>query len=185
MRVIHGSREYDGSPCVLAMGMFDGMHIGHRALIAAAAEEARRLGLSLAVLTYDKHPAEVLRPESAPPRLMTNEEKLAAMEACGVDVLLMLPFTRELAAVAPEDFLRTLCGRLHPAVLAAGYNHTFGARGSGNAALLTRMQEELGYRALILPGVTSGGDTVSSTRIRELLAQGRSEEADRLLGREQ
>ncbi len=180
MKTASSFAQYDGGPCAAAIGMFDGLHAGHRALIARAEEEARGLGAPLVVVTYETHPLSVLRPEIAPKPLMTVEEKLDALERLGVDWAIVCPFTRELAATPAEAFLRDLCKGLSPRVLCAGYNHTFGQGGRGDAALIQRMAGELGYRAVILPPVEKDGAPVSSSRIRALLAAGETEAARRL-----
>ena len=174
---------YDAGPCVAAIGMFDGLHAGHRALLQRAAQEAQALGVPLTAVTYERHPLSVLRPEIAPKPLMTLEEKLAGLEASGVDAAIVCPFTAELAATPAEDFLRALCAGLAPRALCVGYNHTFGRGGKGNAALIERMSGELGYRAVILPPVERDGAPVSSSRIRALLAAGDEAAARRLLAK--
>ncbi len=181
MLLLHDLEGYDGAPCALAMGVFDGMHIGHRRLILSAVRKARSDGLKSVVLTYDRHPMEVFDPGHAPSMLMTNEEKIASIEKTGADVLIMLHFDMELASVLAEEYLAEICAHLHPAYIAVGFNHTFGLGGKGNAKLLIRDQKKYGYTALILDKVEYGNECVSSTRIRRLLSEGKAEEAFKLM----
>lgn len=182
MVILSDASCYDGTPCVVAMGMFDGLHRGHRALIGAAAGEAARLHAPLVVYTYAQHPLTVLRPALAPRPLMSLAEKASVLSTLGVDVVIHTDFTLALAKTPPLAFLQTLCEQLHPLVLAVGYNHTFGALGQGNADLIALASHQLGYQPLILPPVQWEGAPVSSSRIRKLLAEGKQDEADILLG---
>lgn len=184
MQILTHESQFTGTACALALGMFDGVHIGHQMLIRTAVSLARQSGVPCVVDTFDVHPLQVLCPERAPKQLLTNEQRAARIGNLGADVLIMRPFTREYAAQPPEDFLRNLCGSLHPAYIVVGFNYTFGSRGAGNAALLRDMAEELGYRLTVLEPVRSEGETVSSTRIRAMLADGDVSGAERLLGRE-
>jgi len=181
--ILNCAAQYRGAPCVVAMGMFDGMHMGHMALIGCAREEALRLGAPLVIYTYAEHPLRVLRPDIAPQALMRAQEKARLMEKAGADAVVMNHFTPETAKTPARVFLKELCASLRPLAIAAGFNHSFGHRGEGNAELLREMQAELGYRALILEPVVQDGGPVSSSRIRKLLQEGKFEEAERLLGR--
>ena len=183
MEILASAAEYRGTRCVVAMGMFDGMHMGHRALIGRAREEALRLGAPLVVYTYAEHPLQVLRPEIAPKPLTTAQEKAQLLQELGADAVIMNRFTLETARTPARDFLRDLCSALHPLVIAAGFNHSFGFKGEGDAALLREMATELDYTALILEPVELEGGPVSSSRIRKLLQEGRVREAERLLGK--
>lgn len=185
MQVLENAGQYRGARCAVAMGMFDGMHMGHRALIERTRQAAARYGAPLVVYTYAEHPLNVLRPQSVPKALMRAEEKTQLMAEMGVDTVILNRFTPQIAATPAPDFLRHMCLCLHPVVIAAGFNHTFGYRGEGNAALLQEMATELGYEALILEPVVADGGPVSSSRIRKLLQEGKFQEAERLLGREQ
>ena len=184
MVILSSAEEYRGEPCAVAMGMFDGMHMGHRALIARAREEALRLGAPLVIYTYAEHPLRVLRPDIAPQALMGAQEKARLMQEAGADAVIMNRFTPEAARTPARDFLRELCSALRPVAIAAGFNHSFGYKGEGNAELLREMAGELGYKALILEPVVLDGSPVSSSRIRKLLEEGKFREAERLMGRE-
>ena len=181
MTVLTEMSQYTGSGSAVALGMFDGVHIGHQALIRAAAEHARAMGLDCVVCTFDINPLELLAPERAPKRILSPDENLDKFEQLGADYALVTHFTRAYAAQPPEDFLRDLVRGLRARVIVTGVNYTFGARGSGNAALLRSLQERYGYTADIIPPVMDEEGMVSSTRIRRMLAAGDSARAEALL----
>ena len=170
-------------PRVVALGTFDGVHRGHQELIRQGRALAEKTGAALRVVTFDRHPLEVLRPDSAPQLLQTAAEQKSTMEALGVDELRVLKFTRETAGTEPEEFLRQLreeCG-IRGAV--AGWNYTFGRKGRGSAELLREDGTEHGYEVLIVPPVTTdSGEVISSTAIREKLLAGDLEGANEMLG---
>lgn len=181
MKIYAHEDQFTGEACVLALGMFDGVHMGHRRLIRTAVALAREAGVPAVVDTFAQHPLQVLFPERAPQQLLTNEQRAEKIAALGVDVLVMRPFTREYAAQPPETFLRELCRALMPKHIVVGFNYTFGSKGAGDVQLLEAMAQQLGYRLTVLQPVTEGGETVSSTRIRRLLAGGDVAAAQRLL----
>lgn len=166
---------------VVVLGMFDGVHLGHRALLEKGRELADRKGIPLAVCTFLQHPLEVIAPDRAPKLLNTADERAALMEALGVDILVTRPFCTEVMNTLPEDYLRELEERFHPSDVICGYNHTFGKRGAGTPELLKAMGPELGYRAWIIPKITLGGDEVSSTAVRALLSVGNVSRAREML----
>lgn len=170
-------------PCVLVLGMFDGVHMGHRQLISTAMGFSRRDGLPLTVCTFSKHPLQVLYPQKAPKLLSTLAERAQAMALLHVDKLCVLPFTSAVASETPEEFLTSLHRTFQPRHVVAGFNYTFGVRGEGNGDTLKAAQERFGFLVHVVPPVMEGGEPVSSTRIRGLLAQGRIESANRLMGR--
>ncbi len=182
MQILKDEREFDGQTCAVALGMFDGVHLGHRRLIETTVALARADGIPSAVDTFETHPLRVLCPERAPAQLLTNEQRARRMAALGVDVLVMRPFTLAYAAQPPELFLERLCETLRPRHIVVGYNYTFGRKGGGDAALLERLSGRFDYRLTVIDPVTVGGEPVSSTRIRRLLAEGRRAEAEALLG---
>ena len=182
MRVWTSEEEFDLPASVAALGTFDGVHLGHQALICRAMELSRELGAASVVCTFDRHPLSVLCPERAPRELMGLEEKLHKFEALGVDGVLVKPFTREFAAMEPERYLEVLVDKLRARGIVAGFNYSFGAMGRGDAALIEREAARLGYRAEIVEAVRDGADTVSSTLIRALQERGDAERARRLLG---
>ena len=170
------------SPCVLVLGMFDGVHRGHQALLERGRAVAAEKGVPLTVCTFEPHPLEVLRPEAAPPRLTTPMERARRMAECGVDVLCVRTFTAALAASEPEAFLDEMTRVFRPVHVICGYNFSFGHRGRGDGALLTAYAAAHGFTAEVIPAVTIGGEPVSSTRIRLLVQEGRVSDAARLLG---
>lgn len=169
-------------PCVLVLGMFDGVHRGHQALLMAGVELAEASGLPLNVCTFEPHPMQVLRPERTLPLLTTLTERARLMAEFGVDHLCILSFSRETAAQSPEDFMAAMLRDYQPRHVVCGFNFTFGHRGMGNGESLRAYGAEHGFDVTIVPEVVLGGETVSSTRIRGLLAEGRIHEATRLLG---
>ena len=181
MRTIYAEGDFTGARAVAALGMFDGVHIGHQALIRRAVALARELGAESVVCTFDRHPLSVLRPDRAPVPLLSLEENLEKFRRLGADWALVKPFTPEYGATPPEAFLRTLVRDLRVTALVAGENYTFGAGGRGDAALIRRMAVVLGYRAEIVPPVMDGDVICSSTRIRRLIEAGETEHAKRLL----
>ncbi len=180
MRWIHDPDFLE--PCVLVLGMFDGVHLGHRALLSQGLEIAREKGLPLTVCTFEPHPMEVLRPDLAPKRLATRGERAGLMAECGVDVLAEVRFTRSLADREPEAFLEDMRDRFRPVCVVCGYNFTFGRSGRGDGELLSAWSSANGIATRVVPAVCVGGKPVSSTRIRGCLAAGDVSEAARLLG---
>ena len=181
MKVITSESEFTGAASVAALGMFDGVHIGHQALIRDAVALAREMDAQCVVCTFDRHPLSVLCPERAPKPLLTLEENLRKFESLGADVALVKSFTPTFADMPPEDYLRALARDLRAKAVVAGENYTFGAGGRGDAAMIRRLSTALGYRAEIIPPVMDGDVMCSSTWIRRLLASGQAEHAARLL----
>ncbi|MBR5345672.1 MAG: bifunctional riboflavin kinase/FAD synthetase [Clostridia bacterium] len=169
-------------PCVLVLGMFDGVHRGHQTLLDKGLEIAEAKGLPLVVCTFEPHPLEVLRPDLAPKRLTTPLERAGLMAQCGADILAELRFTRELADMEPEAFLSEMSDRFHPDTVVCGYNFSFGRGGKGDGEFLQARAKDHGFDAIIVPAVCVAGKAVSSTRIRGCLAAGDVSEAARLLG---
>ena len=170
-----------GGGCVLVLGTFDGVHRGHQALLQAGRALADDHCCPLVVVTFHPHPLDVLFPEKAPPLLTTLQERAAYLAQHGADRLLVMPFTRAVAAETPADFLHRL-EQYHPKAVVAGYNYTFGSRAAGNEATLWAWGAEKDIHIAIVPKVTLEGAGVSSTRIRQLIGQGQMEAAARLLG---
>ncbi len=168
---------------VVGLGNFDGVHLGHRELIQRMVERARQLGGVPAIFTFHPHPLAVLRPESAPPLLLTQEAKETIFAELGVRLVLRIPFEPNFARLSPEEFIReVLWGELGAISVFVGYNYTFGHRGRGGPDTLVQFSRTYGYEANVIPPVEVGGEVVSSTLIRELLMQGRVEEARTYLG---
>lgn len=169
---------------IVAIGMFDGVHAGHRATIRRALELAADRGLTSAVLTFDRHPLSVVAPAHAPHLLTPLEERIRLIAELGPDELILLPFDADLAAMSPAAFCHDLlAGRLHARVVVVGENFNFGAGGAGDAPALRACGLTHGYETEIVRLVTEHGETISSTRIRALLRAGEVEEVREILGR--
>ena len=171
-------------PVFLAVGVFDGVHLGHRAVIERALGDARTAGGSAVVVTFDPHPIRVLRPERAPRLLTSTPHKLRLIRALGVVHLLVVPFDPAFAATPPEDFIRQLTNACLLREICVGHQWSFGKARAGNLDLLNRLGPTLGFDAVGVPAVTIDGEVVSSTLIRHAVESGDLEKAARLLGRE-
>ena len=181
MRIIYDTADFTGLRAVVALGMFDGVHIGHQALIRRTVALAVELKAQSVVCTFDRHPLSVLCPERAPTALLPLSKNLEKFERLGAEWALVQAFTPEYGATDSEVFLRDMVRGLRVAAIVAGENYTFGAKGRGDAALIRGMADALGYRAEIVPPVMDGDVMCSSTRIRQLLQAGETEHARRLL----
>ena len=176
--------KLDHGPIVMAVGSFDGVHKGHQLIIGRAVEKSRKSAGEAWVLTLDPHPLKVLKPDSAPPLITSTQHKLRLIEELGADGCVVMPFTRDLAAVEPEAFLRRLKDGV-PALreLVVGSNWTFGHGGKGNVDLLNRKASELDLEATVVEPVQWKGSTISSTRIRQAVAKGHLHDAEEMMGR--
>jgi len=186
VRVIAGSAELGSPPsrAVVTIGTFDGVHVGHRAIMDTVVQRARALGGSAVVYTFDPHPRTVVSPGRAPGLLTTLEQKLELIAASGVDLTVLEPFTTAFSGTPPEQFVREyLHPRLRPVEVYVGYNFRFGHHREGSRRMLTELGPWLGFAVTIIPEVTIAEEDVSSTRIRAALAQGEVEMAATLLGR--
>ena len=169
--------------CAVAIGNFDGVHLGHQRLFEAARARARRRGQRAAALTFEPHPARVLRPELAPPLLTPLERKLELMDGCGLDAVVVQPFDAAWARTGARTFVeRDLCGHLGAAEVVVGYDFTAGHE-RARADALGEMLRACGIALEVVQPVTAEGLTVSSTKIREFLLEGRADAASLLLGR--
>jgi riboflavin kinase/FMN adenylyltransferase len=169
---------------VLTIGNFDGLHVGHRAIMHTVIERARTLGGESVVYTFEPHPRKVLSPERAPRLLTTLSQKVELLEEMGVDVLIVERFDRDFARVPPERFVAEyIHERIHPCEVYVGYDFHYGRDREGSMRLLTETGPQLGFAVTIIPEVTKDGRDVNSTRIRDLLMEGEVEEAAGLLGR--
>jgi len=170
--------------CVATIGNFDGVHLGHQAVLAALTERARAAGLPSLVITFEPQPMEFFRPEQAPARLTRLREKLEAIRGCGIDRVLLIRFNASFAEVEAHEFVRqVLVGNLGIRHLYVGDDFRFGKGRAGDFALLQAMGEEHGFGVESLDTVSEDGCRVSSTRIREALQQGELLHAARCLGR--
>lgn len=168
-------------PAVVALGMFDGVHLGHRALIGQTVAEANRLGAKPVVFTFSNHPMEVL---GGGVRLLSSiPERDDLLRALGAEEVYSVAFTRELAALSAEQFVNLLLERWDVRALVVGYNYTCGVRGAGTPETLAEIGKTHGFSVLVVPPVLLEGASVSSTRVRESLEQGDVELAQRMLKR--
>ena len=166
---------------VLALGMFDGVHVGHQALLRQAAEAARALDAQTVAFTFTDAPGKLLHlPVTC---LSTPDQRTRWLKAAGADRVDMVDFTQSFADLSPEAFVAYLEARYDVAALAAGFNYTFGKYGAGTAKTLWELGAQHGFQVLIADPVLVDAEPVSSTRIRALVSEGRMEDARRLLGR--
>jgi riboflavin kinase/FMN adenylyltransferase len=173
-----------GHSSVLAVGNFDGIHLGHQAILRAAVERAQTMSAVSTALTFDPSPRKVLRPESAPPRLSTNAQRMEWFSVVGIEAAIVLPFTLELAAVSPEEFVAGILVRdLHVKAVMVGENFRFGHKQAGDVKLLTELGRKYGFEVVIIPPVVFRREVVSSTIIRREVTAGDVAHAARLLGR--
>ena len=162
----------------LALGTFDGLHVGHMALI----EAAKNGDSQSAVFTFDSIPMELFSADPRPMRLFTMEEKIEAMRRAGVDYLCAMHFDKAVAGIRHEAFIKMIYNAFTPKRVVAGYNFTYGWHAKGNAETLQEAGRRLGFEVCIVPPVIVEGEPVSSTRIRECLAAGSVGRANKLLG---
>ncbi len=185
MKIFHGTENANIlKPTVLTLGVFDGLHLGHQRIMQTVVERARATDAQATAITFDPHPRAVLYPESAPPLLQTLDQRLATLEVLGIDQAIVVPFSRAFAAQPAEDFLSDIIhDRLHAREVYLGKGFEFGKDRGGNITLLREMSQKLGFVADEVPEVQLRGMRISSSRIRELLAEGRVNLARRMLGR--
>jgi len=172
-------------PLFLAIGVFDGVHLGHQAVISTAARHAAEAGGTAVVVTFDPHPAKILRPQESPRLLTATQHKIALIRALGVSHLLVITFDRAFAATAPDDFVRQLATAARPLrEICVGQEWSFGKNRAGNLALLKKLGAQLDFNVVGVEPITSGGEIVSSTAIRKAVEAGDFPAATRMLGRE-
>ncbi|MEO6785867.1 MAG: riboflavin kinase, partial [Chthoniobacteraceae bacterium] len=187
MKILHSISDLTelGGPVVLAAGVFDGFHLGHRAVIERAIADAGAAGATPVVVTFDPHPATVLRPQSAPPLLTSTRHKVRLLGDAGIPHVLVLDFNAAFAAKAPELFIAELAAACRPLrEICVGEDWAFGKGRAGNITLLARLGKMLGFAAIGLPPVMLDGKPVSSTSVRAAVEGGALDAAARLLGRE-
>jgi riboflavin kinase/FMN adenylyltransferase len=179
----------DFGPSAVAIGKFDGVHAGHRRIIDELRSVAERDSLESTIVTFDRHPLSIIRPEACPPPLVSNAQKVELLAKSGVDATLMLAFDRPFSQLSPEEFVRSiLVDALHARVVMVGADFRFGAKGAGDVALLEHLGAEHGFAVQLIDDVVSPAPgaqhtrRASSTWIRELLAEGRVAEAAVVLG---
>ena len=185
MKIFHGTNNAGilrGT--VLTLGVFDGLHLGHQKIMETVVSRAKMIDAVPTAITFDPHPRAVLYPENAPPLLQTLDQRLANFKVSGIEQAIVVRFDREFANQNAEVFLRDIVhDRLHAREVYLGKGFAFGKNRGGNIGLLKKMSAELGFFADEVDEVTLRGQRVSSSKIRELLKDGRVNLARRMLGR--
>jgi len=175
-------------PCkdgtAMTIGVFDAIHPGHQSLINRAREEAKLLGVKSLVFTFERHPLATLAPPHCPPAILQPAKKIELIEALGVDLCLVLPFTQKFARTTADAFVNEiLIGRCHVRFIICGNNFSFGSGAKGTPKFLADQGRTHGFEVEVLDPVTHGQTLISSSRVRDALLQGRVAEAVELLGR--
>ncbi len=169
---------------VVTVGNFDGVHLGHQAMLRDVADRARAAGAPSVVVTFDPHPLKVLHPERAPKMIQTLRQREEAIEACGIDAVVLVPFTRDFSLVPAEEFARELLGRrLAAREVCVGAHFVFGRERGGNLEILRRVGVEAGFSVRGVADVADAAGPISSTRIRTSLTGGEVAGANEMLGR--
>lgn len=182
MQIISGTTEFQlEKPAAVAIGKFDGLHRGHKALLLQILE-AREQGFMAVVFTFDPSPSAFFSGETMK-GLTTKEEKRRFFRQLGIDMLIEFPMNAQTAGMPPEEFIEEILQKkLHAGLIAAGTDLSFGDRGKGNCSLLLKYAGRYGYRVKIIDKIYDSGQEISSTRVREAVEKGGMEEAARLLG---
>ena len=176
-------RPHKAGERVVALGMFDGVHRGHRTLLLNAKRLSDEMGVPLRVCTFNRHPLEIIRPENPPEMISTIPEKASLLYGIGVDEMELIPFDQSTADMEPEVFLDRMRSFLDVRAVVAGWNYSFGRKGRGTAELLKADGEKHGYKVIIEPpAMLEDGTVISSTLIRQNLKEGKTERAAELLG---
>jgi len=184
MQVFRGiPRAGQRAPCALTIGNFDGVHRGHQALLAQLVAAARARGIVAAVMTFEPHPRELFMPERAPTRISSLRDKLAALGAQGVDRVIVQHFNRAFASLSAEAFVDLLVDGCQARWLLVGDDFRFGARRTGDTALLQQYAERGAFELEQMPTVVEGGERISSSAVRAALDAGDLHSAEHLLGR--
>jgi riboflavin kinase/FMN adenylyltransferase len=186
VKLIHAANELgNGSRKVcLAIGVFDGVHLGHQQIIRQTIADARQHDAVALVVTFDKHPSAIVAPDKTPPQIFSRTQKLRAIEALGADALLEIPFDKTFSEKSGEVFIRELARDLGKIFsICVGADFVFGNKRSGDVALLKTLGAEIGFQVHGHAAVALDGETVSSTRIREAIRLGNLDAASQMLGR--
>jgi riboflavin kinase/FMN adenylyltransferase len=185
MQLIRGWTGLRGrtAGCAVTIGTYDGIHLGHQALLARVREHAMRLGTAAVLLTFEPTPREYLVPADPPARLTSLRERWRILAPLGLDYLWLLRFGEALRNLSAEDFAQLLAGELAPSVVVVGHDFRFARHGGATAPVLVEAGRRLGFEVDVLPAVTQGGERISSSGVRAALACGDFERARRWLGR--
>lgn len=172
-----------GGGTVVTLGTFDGVHRGHQAVLGEVTRRAQAAGQRSVLVTFDPHPLEVVNPAAAPKLLTLPREKEALVTAAGIERFVLLPFTRDVAQLDAESFVRRLCDEYAMTTLVMGYDHGFGRGRAGDVELVQQMAAAQGFAVTVVDAVRDNGQPISSTVIRTALAHGDLDRAARWLGR--
>ncbi len=186
MQVFHKLDDVpaDFGPTLLSVGNFDGVHRAHAHVLHEIVTRARRQGARAVAVTFEPHPARILRPDSGLKLITPTAEKLRLLETTGVDAVLLLPFGRDLSLMTPRQFAeRILKKKLRAREVHEGFNFRFGHKASGDISMLAEFGREMGFEVKVYPELKLRGETVSSSQIRKLLSEGRVSRARHLLSR--
>jgi len=176
---------YHGEEIVLALGFFDGVHLGHQALLKKTKEIGNQLGLKTGVMTFNEHPLELIFPNYTPWLITSNTEKESIIREFGLDYVFLNPFTERLMKLTPEKFITEyLLKKYNVKTVVVGYNYNFGYKGSGTTEILKELGKTYGFSVEVLPQYVIDEHSVSSTLIRELISCGQVEEVKDFLGRD-
>jgi riboflavin kinase / FMN adenylyltransferase len=187
MEILHSIAELTqlSGPLFLAIGVFDGVHLGHQAVISTSARHAHSAEGTPVVVTFDPHPVKVLRPESAPHLLTATQHKIALIRRLGVGHLLLVKFDKKFAGTSPEDFVAQLVRSANPLrEICVGHEWSFGKNRAGNVELLRNLGAKHDFDVVGIPPVNANGTVVSSTAIRAAVESGDFDRAARMLGRD-
>jgi riboflavin kinase / FMN adenylyltransferase len=167
---------------LITIGVFDGVHLGHKHLISQTKELAKQQGLRSVIITFDKHPQEILTPQSTPPFLTDSYEKAELLKKEGADAVIILTFTKELSQLSATEFLTILKSKLRMRGLVIGPDFALGRKSEGNIPTLRKLSSEMGFSLTVIPPVVKNGEIVSSTSIRNALADGKMEKVQEFMG---
>lgn len=186
MKIVRGTKNIVGPipyP-VVAIGNFDGVHIGHQMLFRKAADIAGEKGGTSAVLTFEPHPLKIIAPEKVPPLLTNFRQKMEAIERCGIDLVICADFTRQFADQHPRDFAKdVLADRIGAREVVVGFDYAFGRGREGTIPYLKKMGEEFDFKVHVVEPIKLDGKLIGSSLVRELIEDGDVEEAEKFLGR--
>lgn len=186
VEIFYGTKEIpaDFGPSVVTIGVFDGVHRGHRLLIDTAVKTARDTDTKAVLVTFDPHPVTVFLPERAPFAVTTLDNRLKLAEEAGIDAVVVIDFTRELQGLGPKDYIQELLlDGLRTVRVVVGENFTFGAGAAGTAQTMEELSGEMGFSTTIVPLLNEDGVRMSSTTVRDFLSDGDVERANWVLGR--
>jgi riboflavin kinase/FMN adenylyltransferase len=185
MQVFHKLEDVPAGygPTLVSIGNFDGVHRAHTHVLREIVTRARQQNARAMAVTFEPHPVRILRPDSSLKLITPTPEKLRLLEASGLDAVLLLPFGRDLSLMTPRQFAEKILKRqLHAREVHEGYNFHFGHKAAGNVEVLAELGREMGFKVIVYPEMKLRGETVSSSRVRALLSEGRISRARHLLG---